>query len=222
MEDEPGLPAPPGGEDNAANVQGRHLAAPREGFGQLWRKELSLTIENGPAPEALAALWKRDLEGLWPHQGEIHRRTEDLQRGEVVGIDIEAGPLRLSTGAVVVDATETSFTLLTPQGHMLAGWTRCEAEAVPEGTRARVVIEMRAADPLYELGLIFGGHRTEERFWADLLWNLASRFEQRPPVRLIRRRVDGRRNWRKWTNVRHNAGIRTSFRRLRRALTRSE
>jgi hypothetical protein len=218
----PELPAPPGTSDNAATVEGRRPAPPGDGFGQLWRKELSLTIQNGPPPVELISIWKCELESLWPNQGEIHRRTDDLHRGEVVGIDIEAGPLRLSTGAVVIDATETSFTFLTPQGHMLAGWTRCEAEAGPDGTLARVVIEMRAADPLYEAGLIFGGHRAEERFWAELLWNLASRFGQRPRVRLIRRRLTARRNWRKWTNVRNNAGIHTTLRRLRRAFARAE
>ena len=40
------------------------------------------------------------------------------------------------------------------------------------------------------------GHRVEEMFWAEMLWNLAARFGQRPRVRLLRRRLDRRRQWR--------------------------
>jgi len=180
-----------------------------------------MLLTRAPGPQELITFWKHELESFWPEAGELYRRNTSLEAGQMLGIDLEAGPLRLSTGAVVAESTPGSFTILTPQGHMLAGWTRCEATAEAGGTRARVLIEMRASDPIYEMGLKFGGHRAEERFWAELLWNLAARFDERPRIRLVRRRVDGRRQWRHWTNIRHNAGIRTTLRRLRRALTRA-
>lgn len=96
---------------------------------------------------------------------------------------------------------------------MFAGWNRFSTADTPDGTRASVTIEMRASDPLYEVGLVLGGHRAEELFWAEMLWNLAARFEQRPKVRLMRRRLDRKRNWRHTGNIRQNAFIRTMVRR---------
>jgi hypothetical protein len=68
---------------------------------------------------------------------------------------------------------------------------------------------------------MLGGHRIEEMFWAEMLWNLAARFNQRPAVRLRRRRLDRRRQWRRAGNIRHNASIRTTLRRMRRGFARA-
>jgi hypothetical protein len=222
VEDEEGsLPAPPGHEDNASNVRGRQLAPPDEGFGQLWRKELSVTLFSSPLPADVMALWKRDLESLWPERGKVYRHSASVRTGDLVGIDVNTGPVRLSTGGVIVEASAESFTILAPEGHMFAGWTRCETAAGEAGTVARVVIELRASDPLYELGLMMGGHRAEERFWAEMLCNLAARFGEAPKVRLRRRRLDRGRHWGRWANVRHNASVRTTFRRIGRVFVRT-
>ena len=43
--------------------------------------------------------------------------------GEVAALDLGMpGGLKLSTGVLVLFADEESFTLMTPQGHMFAGW----------------------------------------------------------------------------------------------------
>ena len=42
------------------------------------------------------------------------------------------GKMKLSTGVMVLYADEESFTLMTPQGHMFAGWITFSAtEATP-------------------------------------------------------------------------------------------
>jgi hypothetical protein len=220
-EEAEGLPAPPGNEDNAATVEGRQVAPPSTGFGQLWRKELSLTFEAALSGEELMEYWKRHLDDLWPERGAVYRTGRRVRSGDLIGIDVVTGPMKLSTGGVILDSGPRGFTVMAPQGHMFSGWTRFHTEDSPQGNRAGVVMELRASDPLYEMGLMFGGHRVEERFWAEMLWNLAERFEQRPKVRLIRRRLDHRRQWRRAGNIRHNASIRTTFRRLRRLVTRS-
>lgn len=96
---------------------------------------------------------------------------------------------------------------------MFAGWNRFSTSDEAEGTRAAITIEMRASDPLYEIGLMLGGHRAEERFWAQMLWNLAARFDQRPKVRLQRQRLDKRRKWSHTRNIWRNALVRTMVRR---------
>jgi hypothetical protein len=212
------LPSPPGNADNTANVAGRRPAPPDTGFGQLWRKELFLTFTNGPAAPELMTYWKRHLHDLWPDSGDLYRDEHRLQEGDLLGIDLGVGPVKLATGVVVAESTDTSLTLLSPEGHLFAGWNEFSTRDTPEGTVASVIVELRASDPFYELGLLFGGHRAEEQFWAEMLWNLADRFRERPKVRLIRRRLDRRRQWRYAGNIRHNALMRTTIRRLARGL----
>lgn len=212
------LPAPPGDNDNSASVEGRSTAPPSSGFGQLWRKEVTATLRGGPTASELMAYWKAHLPELWPETGELHRSYHDIQRGDLLGIDLGVGPVKLATGVVVIESSDTSFTVLSPEGHMFAGWNRFTTQDIPEGTVAAVTIEMRASDPFYEAGLLFGGHRAEERFWAQMLWNLAERFGQLSEVRVKRRLLDRGLQWDRAGNIRHNAFLRTSGRRLLRVL----
>jgi hypothetical protein len=48
------------------------------------------------------------------------------------------GPRPEVTGAFVLYADQGSFTLMTPQGHMFAGWTTFSAERAGEATIVRV------------------------------------------------------------------------------------
>ncbi len=218
MDAETGLPPAPGNEDTAANTAGAQPAAPAAGFGQLWRKELSMTLASRPGPEPVTWYWRQNFHRLWPEDGTMYLSHRGIEEGELAGIDLAVGPARLSTGVLVTDSTPTGFTLVPPEGHMFAGWNRFEAADVAGGTRVTITIEMRASDPLYEFGLMFGGHKKEERFWAAVLRNLASHFGEQPPIYLTRKRLDVRRKWRHAGNIRRNAFIRTSLRRLRRGI----
>ena len=87
-----------------------------------------------------------------------------------------AGPARLKfkTGVMVLYADEVSFTLMTPEGHMFAGWITFSAFEDGEATVAQTQVLMRAQDPIGELGLTFGGHGKENTFWEQTLASLAS------------------------------------------------
>ena len=61
--------------------------------------------------------------------------------------------MKLSTGVMVLYSDEESFTLMTPQGHMFAGWITFSATERDGATVAQVQVLMRAADPICELGL---------------------------------------------------------------------
>ena len=65
---------------------------------------------------------------------------------------------------------------MTPQGPMFAGWTTFSAERAGEATIVRAHVLMRANDPLYELGMTFGGHAKEDRFWAQTVTALGTRL----------------------------------------------
>jgi len=63
---------------------------------------------------------------------------------------------------------------------MFAGWISFSAESDNEGTLVQAQVLMRANDPLYELGLTFGGHRNEDQFWNETLTALAQLRRPRP------------------------------------------
>jgi hypothetical protein len=75
---------------------------------------------------------------------------------------------------------------------------------------AQVQVLMRASDPIFELGMILGGHRQEDAFGAETLRALGARFDLSPEVQTQTVCVDKRRQWSRWTNVWQSSAIRTS------------
>lgn len=121
------------------------------------------------------------------------------------------GRTKLSTGVLVLYADEESFTLRTPQGHIFAGWMTFSAHEEDGVTVAQAEILMRASDPFYEVGMILLGHRLENRFWEQTLQNVAARFGVKTRAQTTVECVDTRCQWRRVTNVWHNAAILTAF-----------
>lgn len=121
-----------------------------------------------------------------------------------------SGPLKLSTGVMVLYADDESFTLMTPEGHMFSGWITFSAARDGAVTVAQGQVLMRASDPLYELGLTLGGHKKEDRFWEHTLRQLAVHLGGGGAVRTEAVCVDRRRQWRRAGNIRHNAAIRSA------------
>jgi hypothetical protein len=118
--------------------------------------------------------------------------------------------MKLSTGVLVLYADDESFTLMTPEGHMLAGWITFSAWAGAEGvTVVQIQALERTNDPLYELGYVLGGNRLNSRFWVQTAENLARHFGVEPEVDSQVVCVDKRRQWHKAGNVWKNAAVRT-------------
>ena len=82
--------------------------------------------------------------------------------------------MKLSTGVMVLYADDESFTLMTPQGHMFAGWITFSASERDGETVAQAQVLVRAADPIFELGLALGGHHQEDLFWQHTLRAVAA------------------------------------------------
>ena len=130
------------------------------------------------------------------------------------------GGVRLSTGVFVLYADDESFTLMTPQGHMFAGWITFSAGRAGHASgwevpaRAPTVVQtqvlMRANDPLYELAMSLGGHRKEDQFWVQTMTALA-RYLGALPATVHTRTVciDRKRQWGNFGYVRHNAMVRS-------------
>jgi hypothetical protein len=195
------------------NVAGRRPTSPVHGFGRMWQKTYRIRLEGADVqPAEVIEVWKRDFPSFWPKGNRFFAPLAGIQPGEVAVLDLTMpGGLKLSTGVLVLYADDESFTLMTPEGHMFAGWITFSAFDDGGVTAAQAHVLMRASDPLYEMGMTLGGHRQEDRHWAHTLRSLAAAFGVDGEVAVEAVCVDRRRQWGKAGNVWHNAGVRSGM-----------
>jgi hypothetical protein len=200
--------------DGHINVTGRRPTAPMNGFGRMWQKTYRTPVGAAGelAPEQVITAWKERFSEFWPAGNRFFAPLAGIAPGEVAALDLAMpGGLKLSTGVLVLFADEESFTLMTPEGHMFAGWITFSAFVEEGSTYAQAQVLMRASDPLYEVGLSLGGHRQEDAHWTHTLASLAAHFGSAAPVEAQSICVDRRRQWSRAGNVWHNAGIRSGL-----------
>lgn len=214
------------------NVTGKRVVGPIQGFGKLWQKTYRVELRGVELdPAEVIATWKQRFASFWPPSGRFYGPLTSIAPGDVALLNLDvAGGMQLSTGVFVLYADDESFTFMTPQGHVFAGWiTFSAAREQRDGehgvTAAQVQVLLRANDPLYELGMPLVIHRQEDRFWQQTLRNLARHLGVADPaVTTTTVCVDRRRQWANARNLWHNAGVRTALytvatplRKLRRA-----
>jgi hypothetical protein len=219
------VPRTPTGALNL-NVDGRHVLSPLQGFGQLWQKTFRIQLkgQSVTASEVIKT-WKENFSTFWPTWDHFYAASTGIYPGEVVLInmlipgDLPIG-LPISTGVLVLCADEQSFTFLTPQGHVFAGWiTFCAYEE--EGvTLAQIQMLLRASDPLYELGFRLGANKSENLFWKYTLTALAAHFGVHEPIQTHLVCVDPKVQWSQFWNIWQNAAIRTLLYRMARLVPR--
>lgn len=195
------------------NVEGRRLTSPIHGFGKMWQKtyQVRLPAERVSAAEVIST-WKRRFPDFWPDGNRFYGPLTGIEPGDVALLNMTLpGKMKLSTGVMVLYADEESFTLMTPEGHMFAGWITFSATEVGGETVAQAQVLMRASDPIFELGLAMGGHKQEDRFWQQTLTALAAHFEHDVEVDTVVVCVDKRRQWSRWRNLRHSSAIRSTL-----------
>ena len=200
------------------NVEGRRLASPIQGFGKMWQKTYQVRIPaERVSSDDLIATWKREFPEFWPEGNNFYAPLTGIEPGDVALLNMTLpGKMKLSTGVMVLYADAESFTLMTPEGHMFAGWITFSAIENRGDTVAQAQVLMRASDPIFELGLTMGGHKQEDRFWNDTLTALAARFGCDAEVDTKVVCVDSKRQWSKWRNVWHSSAIRSTLYMLRR------
>ena len=194
------------------NVTGRRVMSPIQGFGKMWQKTYRVKLAgDAVTPAEVITTWKQNFQTFWPDRNRFYGPLTGIAPGEVALLNLAMpGRLKLSTGVFVLYADDESFTLMTPQGHMFAGWITFSAFEQDGATIAQAQVLMRANDPIYETGLAFGGHAKEDRFWEHTLRALASHLgTDGAEVETQVLCVDKKRQWSKASNVWHNAAIRS-------------
>ena len=190
-------------------VTGKRLVGPIQGFGQMWQKTYQVELpRERVTPQELISTWKQDFQEFWPEGNRFYAPLTGIAPGEVALINARMpGKMTLSTGVMVLYADDESFTLMTPQGHMFAGWITFSATQRDDLTMAQAQVLMRASDPIFELALSLGGHRQEDLFWSTTLERLASHFGVDAEADATVVCVDKKRQWSRWTNVFQSTAI---------------
>lgn len=187
----------------ARHLEGRRLTGPQQGFGSLWQKSYRIDIP-GHGPEQVIATWKENYGAFWPRVNRFNAPVAGIKPGEVGSIH---SMQILSTGVVVIYADDTSFAFMTPEGHPFAGWITFSATPAPAGSTAQVQLLIRASDPIWEIGFLFGMGKGEDWMWRATLKALAAHLgSAADPVQQIDL-VDRKRLWANVGNWRRNALI---------------
>jgi hypothetical protein len=195
------------------NVEGRDLTEVDDGFGQLWCKRYWVKLPGcGKTASEVSDIWRERYGEFWPEGNTFYTPKGGLKPGATALSDLEMpGKTRLSTGIVVVEVKDTSFTFRTPAGHTFAGQITFSARDEADGPVAQVEIVMRASDPLFEIAMPINGHKQEDEFWAKTLRSLAESFGVEGKPQLDSVRLDKRRLWRNAGNITNNAYLHTVF-----------
>ncbi len=197
------------------NVEGKLVNGPLQGFGQMWQKTYRITLRGDSlsAKDVIKA-WKEHFPDFWPAGNRFYGPLTGIAPGEVALLNLSMpGGITLSTGVLVLYADEESFTLMTPQGHVFAGWITFSAYDEDKSIVTQAQVLMRASDPMYEMGLRFGGHKQENLFWEHTLQALAAHVQGDTaiPVQTELICVDPHLQWSQAKNIWHNAAMRTAM-----------
>jgi hypothetical protein len=202
------------------NVDGRQVAGPLQGFGQLWQKTYRVAlVGSASSPEDIIVSWKARFPEFQPASNRFFPSVAGVAPGEVVLINAALQGMPIQTGVLVLYADETSFTLMTPEGHPESGWVTFSAWREGDTTIAQVQSLARASDPIYEIGFVLGGSAAQEAIWQHVLTQLAAHHGvDGQPVHVEKQCVDRRLQWRASRNIRHNAALRSLLYALTRPL----
>ena len=165
-------------EADELDLGDQRAVGPEEAFGPLWRKIHRIRLTGSSAsPEQVITDWKAHFGEFWPGDNRFFGVITSLAPGELAVISLEMpAAVTLSSGVILAESNARGFTLITPKGHMLAGRLHFSTNAETGPTTAEVDMRIRAADPLFELGMVLFGHRRENKFWEQTLRNLADSF----------------------------------------------
>jgi hypothetical protein len=202
------------------NVEGRQLNSPNQGFGQMWQKTFKINLPGVKlTPVELMELWKANFQAFQPPENTFYPTMAGIQPGEVLLIEAKVPPLPgmpsilpVATGVLVMYADETSFTVMTPEGHPESGWNTFSVYEEDEIIVAQAQSLGRPTDPMYEFFMrVLGSGTQQDKIWIHMLEQLAAHFQVKGEVTLTKVLVDPKIQWSQAKNIWKNAAIRTVF-----------
>ena len=190
------------------NVEGRRPAGPMQGFGQLWQKTYRAEIRDAVIrPVELIKILKDNFPEFQPASNRFYASPAGIKPGEVIIINADTPGGLVVTGVMVLHASDTCFTFITPEGHPEAGWVTFRAYE-EEG---KVVMQIqglaRASDPVYEIAFRLAGSKLQQQIWSHVLESLLRHIGSNAPVEVTPVCLDTRLKWTKIFNVFANAQI---------------
>jgi hypothetical protein len=203
------------------NVEGRQVSGALQGFGQMWQKTYRVRLSGAKVtPIEVIKSWKENFGRFWPKGNRFYGPVTGIAPDEIAVLNL-AGPGNvtgpggmplIATGVVVIYSDDESFTFMTPQGHIVAGWITFSAYEAEGCTVAQAQVLIRPSDPLYELTFRLGiGHKTEDDFWQHTVKSVAAHFGVEGQVQQRVSLVDPRVQWSQAKNIWHNAAIRSGL-----------
>jgi hypothetical protein len=196
-----------GRQDKAFNVEGRRVAGPQQGFGRLYDRTFTIALGDAVTPEVLVKDWRAHFGDFWPKSATFYGSITSIEAGDVA--PLTAGGI--TTGVLVIYADDTSFSYMTPEGHMFAGMITFSARHEEAGTVAEIRMLVRPADPFWVM-IWPVGKGMEGKFWRGTLTNLAAACgvtDATPTETNVC--VDQKILWRNWRNVFRNGAAATVF-----------
>lgn len=202
------------------NVEGRRLAGLTGGFGPMWQKTYWIDLGDAATPEDVISEWKEHFPEFWPKGARFFKPGDGVEPGDVALINIKkaASPV-VSTGILVLYADDVSFSFISPEGHPFVGMITFSARPEGDRTIAQIQLFIRAADPISDVVMGLGGHRLEDNQWKHVLRRVAAHVgvTAEPDMRSVR--IDRKRQWKHFGNIRRSALLRSTLYSLARPFT---
>jgi hypothetical protein len=193
------------------NVEGRRVVGPLQGFGPLWQKTYRVRLSGADVtPPEIVRVWKARFPEFQPRQNRLYPALAGVEPGQIVLLNASMRGLPVDSGLMVLYADEDTFAFMTPEGCPEAGWIMCSAYEGETGIIAQVQTQGRSNDPIFEFGFRFlGGAKEQEKIWKHVLVELAAYFGVAAQADMEKTCLDPHIHWSKFTNVRHNASVRS-------------
>ena len=192
------------------NVNNRRVIGPLQGFGPLWEKQYLLNVNTTTAkPSEIITVLKQHFPEFQPPINRFYPLKQGITPGAIVLIDSRTPGGIVSTGVLVLYADDTSFSLMTPQGHPEAGWVTFTAKQKKQSVEVKIRGVASASDPFYEMAFRVAGSKLQERIWTHVLSSLASHLEVEDNVKKEKNVIDSKLNWSNAVNLWYNAQIRS-------------
>jgi hypothetical protein len=155
-------------KEMTANPKGR-AQLPDQGFGAMQRRRFWADIITSLMPEALFDRFRSRFPDLMPWEVEVRTGKAGppaLQEGAILRFPV---PLRDDARVRVVEVNPVSLTLVTLEGHPLAGGVRFLAERRGGVLRFEVQLYERAAGMVDWLAMRAVGSRVQATIWRTLV-----------------------------------------------------